>query len=198
MNAAGLWVCAAVLAVATPAAGAVYEIGEDGSMARLDSPAPISPAPTQVRRPAPSRTANARAAVFRPFVDRAARRYEVSAALIDAIAHAESRYNQAAVSPKRAVGIMQLMPGTARQLGVDSHDPAANILGGTAYLRLLLNRFNGDIIRTIAAYNAGPGAVERARGIPRYPETVRYVQTVLDRLADTANQDTENLGGDRK
>lgn len=81
---------------------------------------------------------------------------------------------------------MQLMPKTAAELNVDRFDGYDNIRGGTAYLRTLLNRFNGDIVRTIAAYNAGPGAVDRAGGVPRYPETIAYVNRVLDRLADAA------------
>ena len=81
---------------------------------------------------------------------------------------------------------MQLMPGTARELGVDPRDPAANIRGGTAYIRKLLNRFDGDLVRTIAAYNAGPNAVIKAGGVPRYRETQAYVASVMNRLAASA------------
>ena len=75
------------------------------------------------------------------------------------------------------------MPRTARDLGVDPHDPAANLQGGAAYLRVLLDRFDGDLVKAIAAYNAGPGAIDRHRGVPPYPETRRYVAAVLARLA---------------
>ena len=92
----------------------------------------------------------------------------------------------ARVRTTRAASIMQLMPGTARAMGVEPFDPAANIRGGTAYLRLLLNRFDGDVVRTVAAYNAGPSAVIRAGGVPRIPETVSYVAAVMDRLAAAA------------
>lgn len=181
-------VLAAMLAM--PAAAAVYEVGADGTMERLDAgetrlavAVPIPPLARGV-------TAASRARAFRPEVLRAGDRYSVSPALIDAIAHVESRYDPAAVSPARAAGIMQLMPGTARELGVDPRDPAANIRGGTAYLRQLLNRFDGDLVRTIAAYNAGPGAVARAGslsgGIPNYRETRNYVAQVMNHLAASA------------
>ena len=174
-----------VLAGSVPATAAVYEVGEDGSVERLDVPAAAAPraAPPQ-RRYGGGTTARSQA--YRPYVAEAATRYEVSPQLVDAIAHTESRYNQAAVSRAGAAGIMQLMPGTARDLGVDSRDAQANIRGGTAYLRMLLNRFDGDVVRTIAAYNAGPAAVTRAGGVPRTRETVNYVAVVLDRLADAA------------
>lgn len=175
-----------------PAGAAVFEVAEDGSVERLDTPAPlrVGRPPAPVQRPPhvrPSLAAGQRAQAARPLVEQAAQQYEVSAALIDAIAHTESRYNQAAVSRVGAGGIMQLMPGTARELGVDPRDPAANIRGGTAYLRLLLNKFDGNVICTIAAYNAGPGAVSRSRCIPPYKETVSYVAAVLDRLSAAAN-----------
>lgn len=173
-----------LLLLASPAAAGVFEIDGDGTMARLDtSVAPVA-APVHSRPASPATAARAR--VFRPAVDRAAERYDVSPALIDAIAHVESAYDPAAVSPANATGIMQLMPATARAMGVERRDPAANIRGGTAYLRLLLNRFDGDVVRTVAAYNAGPRAVERAGGVPRIPETVSYVAAVMDRLAAAA------------
>ena len=173
----------ALLTLAAPAVADVWEVGADGSVERLDAP-PVVAAATSGRAAAITMTRGA--AAYRPLIAQAAATYDVSPALIDAIAHVESRYNQRAVSRAGAGGIMQLMPGTARDLGVDARDAAGNIRGGTAYLRQLLNRFDGDVVRTIAAYNAGPGAVARAGGIPAYPETVRYVRDVLDRLAASA------------
>ena len=172
----------ALLGAAAPVAADVWEVAADGEVERLD--VVIAP-PQPTYRAAPRTTARA-ASTYRPLVERAATHYALSPALVDAIAHVESRYNQSAVSRAGAGGIMQLMPGTARDLGVDARDPEANIRGGTAYLRLLLDRFDGDVVRTIAAYNAGPAAVIRARGVPAYPETVRYVRDVLDRLAAAA------------
>lgn len=171
------------LACGAPAAAEVWEIDASGAMVRLDTPVVAAPI-TPPRRANASSTARARQ--FQPVVASAGAQYALSPALIDAIAHVESRYNPDAVSRASARGIMQLMPGTARELGVDARDPAANIRGGTAYLRQLLNRFDGDVVRTIAAYNAGPGAVLRAGGVPRYAETQAYVAAVLDRLAARA------------
>ena len=82
---------------------------------------------------------------------------------------------------------MQLMPGTARDLGVDRADAASNIRGGTAYVRKLLDRYDGDVVCAVAAYNAGPGAVSKARCVPPYRETRAYVAAVLDHLSASAN-----------
>ena len=180
MMAAARLAILALLACATPALAGVWEVGDDGTVLRLDAPpaAPTIAAP--VRHKA---SASARARRFQPEVLSASAHYALSPALIDAVAHVESRYDPLAVSRTNARGIMQLMPGTARDLGVDARDPAANIRGGTKYLRQLLDRFDGDVVRAIAAYNAGPGAVARAGGVPRYAETRAYVAAVLDRLA---------------
>ncbi len=113
----------------------------------------------------------------------AAARHSVSPALVEAVAWQESRLNQQAVSPKGARGVMQLMPGTARELGVDAHDLAANVEGGAAYLARMMDEFDGDLVKALAAYNAGPGAVKRHGGVPPYAETQGYVAAVLARLA---------------
>ncbi len=180
-------VCAFAMVLALfagPAAAAVFDVGDDGTVSRLDTP--VAPA-VAARAPHQGNAAlAARAQSFRPAVEAAAQHYAVSPSLIDAIARVESRYQAAAVSRARAAGIMQLMPATAQAMGVDRTDPAANIRGGTAYLRLLLNRFDGDVVRTVAAYNAGPTAVVRAGGVPRIPETVAYVTAVMDQLAAAA------------
>ena len=110
----------------------------------------------------------------------AARYYTLPPALIKAMMAVESSFEPTAVSPAGAQGLMQLMPATAKAMQVhDSFDPKANVFGGTRYLRLLTNDFNGDIQKTVAAYNAGPGAVKRYKGIPNYPETQKYVKRVL-------------------
>lgn len=107
-------------------------------------------------------------------------RNKVDPYLVKAVIRAESSFNHRAVSKKGALGLMQLMPETARQLGVpDPFNPQQNIDGGTRYLRQLLDTFNGDLRLSIAAYNAGPGAVKRAGGVPKFPETVEYVSRVL-------------------
>jgi soluble lytic murein transglycosylase-like protein len=100
--------------------------------------------------------------------------------LVKSVIQAESAYNPNAVSNKGAIGLMQLMPGTAQRFGVKQiHDPEQNIHGGVKYLRVLLDLFNNDLSLAVAAYNAGEGAVQRFRGIPRYTETQNYVQRVL-------------------
>lgn len=105
--------------------------------------------------------------------------HRVDESLIRAIIHAESAYQADAKSPKGAQGLMQLMPATAQELGVaDPYDPVANIEGGTRYLAGLLARFDGDVELASAAYNAGPGAVERHGGVPPYAETREYVKRV--------------------
>ena len=111
-------------------------------------------------------------------------RYDLSPALIEAVVWQESRWRENAVSPVGARGLAQLMPGTARDLGVDPNDPVANLEGGARYLRQQLDRFDGDIERALAAYNAGPGRVMRAGGIPRIRETQVYVTSIMGRLSD--------------
>lgn len=166
---------------------AVYEVSDGGDFSRIDSAAvAVRPLSLSNSVDLPTRRSK-RAYTYRPYVKLAADQFAVSPALVDAIAQHESGYNQAAVSRARAVGIMQLMPGTARQMGVDSSDAEANIRGGAAYLRYLLNRYDGDIVCTIAAYNAGPGAVSKSRCVPNFRETRTYVARVLDHLARAAN-----------
>ncbi len=118
---------------------------------------------------------------YDPHVKAAAQKYELPAALIKAVIAAESAFNPRAVSRKGAQGLMQLMPDTARDLAVhDVWDPAQNIDGGARYLRKLWTQYDGDLFRTLSAYNAGPEAVKRARGaIPNIAETQDYVRRVL-------------------
>ncbi|OIQ58551.1 soluble lytic murein transglycosylase precursor [Moorella thermoacetica] len=113
-------------------------------------------------------------------ISEVAARHGLPASLLKGVVAAESGFNPRAVSPAGAIGLMQLMPATARALGVnDPFDPAANLDGGARYLKQMLDRFQGDIRLALAAYNAGPGAVEHYRGVPPYRETRAYIDKVL-------------------
>lgn len=120
------------------------------------------------------------ATAFDETIRRHAERERVDPRLVKSVMLVESNFNPKALSPKGARGLMQLMPGTARRYGVqNSWDPHENIRGGTAYLSDLLGMFDGDIVRTLAAYNAGEGAVQRYRGVPPYAETREYVRRAM-------------------
>lgn len=111
------------------------------------------------------------------------KKYDISPALIEALVWQESRWHPNARSPVGASGLTQLMPGTARELGVNPWDPFANLEGGVRYLRQQLDRFDGDVEKALAAYNAGPGRVIRAGGVPNIRETRGYVASIMARLA---------------
>lgn len=129
-------------------------------------------------------------AAIRPLVEHMARRHQMDPLLVEAVIRAESAYNLAAVSPKGAAGLMQLMPSTARRLGArDRFDPAENVEAGIRYLKALREQFGDDRL-ALAAYNAGAEAVMRHGGVPPFQETVQYVRKVeqLYRQARTAGQ----------
>lgn len=123
---------------------------------------------------------------YAPIINAAAQRNGVDPGLVNAVAAVESGYNQNAVSPAGAVGIMQLMPETAASLGVNPYDAASNIEGGARFLGSQLRQYNGDVAKALAAYNAGPGAVDQYGGIPPYGETRNYIQRVMDIYKQTS------------
>jgi hypothetical protein len=135
----------------------------------------IPPPPVAVTAPIATETMS-----LGEVVQAASQRNNVDAELILSVIRAESAFRSNAVSPKGAQGLMQLMPQTAAQLGVrDVLDPAANVEGGTRYLRQLLDRYNNDLSKALAAYNAGPEHVDQYRGVPPYSETRAYLVKVI-------------------
>lgn len=174
-------------------AAQVMEVGEDGTVIVYDRPAVFSgdgavtiSSPTRrsrrAARPAPDLSAA---------IGEAAGAAAVDADLVEAVAWQESRFRAGVVSRAGAIGEMQLMPATARALGVDPHDSLQNVRGGAAYLGALMRRYDGDIVRSLAAYNAGPGAVDRYGGVPPFRETRAYVAAIMNRLSARAVSKTQ-------
>ena len=174
--AARLWLCAG--------AGAGYvEIPSaqiEGFEPRQTAVPPTVPAETSV----PEKPASGLLPIPDPITNviaSVASRYRIDPDFVASVAMAESGFNPAAVSPKGARGLMQLMPQTAASLGVENVlDPTANVEGGTKYLRQLLDQYQGDAVKALAAYNAGPGRVEQYGGVPPYRETRAYVARIIE------------------
>jgi soluble lytic murein transglycosylase-like protein len=189
---------AAVALFASPAEAQVMDIASDGTVSvrqgagaatwEVVSPAsdktvdqngqPIVPAWAYTDTTPPPVPAQ-----FAPLLKQAATAANISPTLLSALVWQESRWNPQAVSSKGAIGLAQLMPGTARDLGVNPADPAANLIGGARYLRQLLDQFDGDVERALAAYNAGPGRVRSAGGVPAIAETRAYVASIVRHIS---------------
>ena len=180
---------AGLLAVPAAAGAEVIEIDPAGGVKVYDGPMAIKAdgAVEQLGRAGRRRPASRRLAPTesRGIVTAAADAAELSPSLIDAVAWRESRSRPRVISPAGAIGEMQLMPATARALGVDPFDTSQNYRGGAAYLKSLMVRYDGDLVRALAAYNAGPGAVDRYGGMPPFKETRTYVADILDHLSAT-------------
>ena len=169
------------------AAAQVLDIAPDGAVTTLRGPAVYTDpdAPPLSLSPEPTARAIASGASLADQVRSAADHNGLSAKVVEAVAWRESRFNPQALSPKGAVGVMQLMPATAKALGVDPRDAAENLEGGAAYLAQMLRTFNGDLTLALAAYNAGPDAVRQYAGVPPFPETKAFVDAILNRLANS-------------
>ncbi len=171
---------AALFAASMANAGEIYRyIDENGVVHFTDSPVNRRYQPFNPWRKLPLRVAVPQNNRFDPLIRELSSQYGVTPALVKAVIAAESNFNPYAISPKGAQGLMQLMPETAKLMGVDEpFEARKNIWGGTRYLKLMLDRF-GSLEYALAAYNAGPSMVQRYRGIPPYPETENYVRRVL-------------------
>lgn len=153
-------------------------------IAGQQQPAPPRPGTPEEGAPASEDT---RTAPFDAFIEEASALYGVSSDLVRAVIQTESGFNPRAVSGVGAKGLMQLMPRTARALGIeDPFDPKQNIFGGVKYLSRLLEKYNGNVALALASYNAGPGNVSKHGGIPPFRETRGYVKKITGLLADSA------------
>jgi len=204
-----LAIFASLTLLSAPARADVMEIGENGArwiagqqagmpagdlsmtpaqLAALDGAAVLEDVPTHVTSD-PRLTARAVPDTYKAKVAELAARFDLSPSLIEALVWQESRWRADARSPVGARGLAQLMPGTARDLGVNPDDPFANLEGGARYLREQLDRFDGNLEKALAAYNAGPGRVIRANGVPRIRETQAYVAAIMGRLSNHSRND---------
>ena len=185
---------AALSLAAFPASAQVIAIGPEGvssiSGPSVVTPEGVVPIRTERKSPASPRHA-AKQAAAAPMLDRAGDAADISPRLLEAIAYVESRFNTKAVSPKGAIGMMQLMPATAEELGVDPHDPQENARGGADYLRRMVTLFGNNVELAVAAYNAGPAAVLKYGGVPPYAETRAYVDAVMEYLAKSSVPETD-------
>jgi soluble lytic murein transglycosylase-like protein len=179
---AGLW-----LTLATPARGQIASyVDDNGRIVYVNADPRPRPAGRRSAVAGAQASATEATEVLLPdrlehMVREVAERHSLDPALLKAVVGVESGGNPKAISRKGALGLMQLVPSTAERFGVgNAFDPAQNLEGGASYLRQLLDRYNGDLTKSLAAYNAGEGAVERFGGVPNYPETRAYVQKVTN------------------
>ena len=188
-----LWLGAFLVVSPVTTRATVIEIAPDGAVTIHDGPAtPIHAAASPVATPAGKSRPHIPADLQPAFIEAGAES-RLSPDLVAAVAFVESHFSGSAHSAAGASGVMQLMQQTAADFRVDRGDTAQNIRGGAAYLKHLLHQFGNDIPLALAAYNAGPAAVRRFRGVPPYPETQAYVARVLERLAtlSDAGEETE-------
>jgi soluble lytic murein transglycosylase-like protein len=184
--------CVAFLSSAVGAQADVMELGTNGFVwvtgAPLSAQSDRVEVGTRAERGFTHVSDSAGPAAWRGHVAMLARKYDISSALLEAVVWQESRWHSEARSSKGAHGLAQLMPGTAREMGVDIANPLSNLEGGARYLKIQLDRFDGDIEKALAAYNAGPSRVLSAGGVPQIPETKAYVSAIMSRLAESVRR----------
>jgi soluble lytic murein transglycosylase-like protein len=200
------FIMAATLLISPAAEADIYSyIGKDGVVHFTNQPRPgrrwkrvlkTGPGKAGVvharRRSKRKKRSKARYHQFDQHIRQAAVLYHIPEALVRAMIRVESDYTPTAVSRVGAKGLMQLMPATAKGMGVvDAFDARQNIFGGTRYLRLLANRFAGDLVLTIAGYHAGPGAIRKYKGVPPYRTTQSYVRMVLKQYQKYRGREAE-------
>lgn len=185
----------AVLLLAAPSSAMADVLEVNGAGHSWVAGGPVTPPVAQVvpgfvdaASPVTEVADSAGPSAWRARVAQLAEKYDLSPALLEAVVWQESRWRADAVSPAGARGLAQLMPGTARQLGVNPDDPSANLEGGARYLRTQLDAFGGDLEKALAAYNAGPARVARSGGVPAITETRLYVAAILARLSETVRR----------
>jgi len=179
-------VVTAWMLLATPASAQISSyVDEHGKLVFVNGDSPAPRTGSTISSPSMASSSGSKtldtwsSVQYDDIVREAAERHQVDPALVKAVIRTESGWNPHAVSRKGAMGLMQLIPGTAQRYGVGNpYDPAQNVEGGTMYLKSLLDRYNGDVNKTLAAYNAGEHAVDRSGGVPAIPETIRYVRKV--------------------
>lgn len=168
-----------------PLQAQVYEIDGAGAVVAIGQVAKMAVPVAKIAPPAHSTSIMAKTMPpqWKIVVTTIAKRHDLDPTLFEAVIWQESRWNPSALSPKGATGLAQLMPGTARQLGVDPLDPVANLDGGAQYLKKMLDSFDGDVTLALAAYNAGPTRVLKHKAIPPFAETQNYVASIQQRVA---------------
>ena len=197
--AAGLWLSLAIPAAAqiapyTDEHGKLIYVNEDSPRVRHGSTISHPGATLQIA--AAAAAAGSPTEPIDRIVREAAQRHNLDPELVKAVISTESGWNATAISRKGAMGLMQLIPGTAERFGVaNPFDPAQNVEGGTMYLKSLLDRYDGDLKKTLAAYNAGERVVDQTGGVPAIPETQRYVQKVTDAYFRPGSGRNSSLGG---
>jgi soluble lytic murein transglycosylase len=192
-----LFLCSAVAGILTPcvAQGDIFRYIDDRGVIHFTNiPSPGSQYTLYIKEKPKVIRKRADMDKVAALVKRYAARYDLEEALVRAVIKVESNYDPAAVSSKGAQGLMQLIPETARDMEVaDPFDMEENIRGGSRYLRLMLDLFEGNLDLALAAYNAGPSAVQRCGGIPPYDETLQYVERVKDQYFSFREQKGKTL-----